>query len=108
MTPFPSIEDIWLDREGSLPGALEELTDDLRRAVDRRVARMCSFAPDDPVPLPATEWAYGWDDAVGGLCVFFGVAEPLLAYLRVPVTILIVLGVLWRLSRLYARVSQTF
>lgn len=96
MTPFPDFGDISV--EGSL---LDGLADLIRSLLDLFYPgdRACSGFLGAPVQAPSP-FSFSWSQAVQGICSFLDVASPVLSWARLPVTILIAFGIIWRISHI--------
>ena len=103
LTPPPLGDDVSWD--GSLVGDLMDGLEALGRAVAPPASRIC----DLPVPVLADAPEYGFKDAlpdfVAGLCGFFSVASPVLGFVRLPVTLLVVGFVFWSAWRVFRSLS---
>jgi len=103
VTPPPLGDDVSWD--GSLVGDLMDGLEALQRAVAPPASRIC----DLPVPVLADAPEYGFRDAlpdfVLGLCGFFGVASPVLNFVRLPVTLMVVGFVFWTAWRVFRSLS---
>jgi hypothetical protein len=77
----------------------------LQRAVAPPAGRIC----DLPVLVLADAPEYGFKDAlpdfVAGLCAFFGVASPVLGFVRLPVTLMVIGFVFWTGWRVFRSLS---
>jgi len=104
VTPPPSGGD--LSWEGSLVDDLMDGLEALRRAVAPPAARICDLPA--PVLADAPE-LHGMRDAfpdfVAGLCAFFGVASPVLGFVRLPVTLMVVGFVFWTAWKVFRSLS---
>jgi len=104
ITPPPDGNDMSWD--GSLVGDLFDGLEALRRAVAPPAARICDLPA--PVLADAPE-LHGMRDAfpdfVAGLCAFFGVASPVLGFVRLPVTLMVVGFVFWTGWRVFRSLS---
>jgi hypothetical protein len=91
--------------DGSLVGDLMDGLEALGRAVAPPASRIC----DLPVPVLADAPEYGFRDAlpdfVAGLCAFFGVASPVLGFVRFPVTLMVIGFVFWSAWRVFRSLS---
>ena len=100
VTPPPSGDD--LSWEGSLVDDLMDGLEALRRAVAPPAARICDLPA--PVLADAPE-LHGMRDAfpdfILGLCGFLSVASPVLAFVRFPVTLLVVGFAFWTAWRVF-------
>jgi hypothetical protein len=103
ITPPPDGNDMSWD--GSLVGDLFDGLEALRRAVAPPAGRIC----DLPVLVLADAPEYGFRDAlpdfVAGLCGFFSVASPVLGFVRLPVTLMVVGFVFWTAWRVFRSLS---
>jgi len=103
ITPPPFGDDVSWD--GSLVGDLMDGLEALGRAVAPPASRIC----DLPVPVLADAPEYGFKDAlpdfVAGLCAFFGVASPVLGFVRLPVTLMVVGFVFWTAWKVFRSLS---
>jgi len=103
VTPPPFGDDVSWD--GSLVGDLMDGLEALGRAVAPPASRIC----DLPVPVLADAPEYGFKDAlpdfVAGLCSFFGIASPVLGFVRLPVTLMVVGFVFWTGWRVFRSLS---
>jgi len=104
LTPPPAAGDD-VSWDGSLVGDLLDGLEALGRAVAPPASRIC----DLPVPVLADAPEYGFRDAlpdfVAGLCGFFSVASPVLGFVRLPVTLLVVGFVFWSAWRVFRSLS---
>jgi len=104
ITPPPDGNDMSWD--GSLVGDLFDGLEALRRAVAPPAARICDLPA--PVLADAPE-LHGMRDAfpdfVAGLCAFFGVASPVLGFVRLPVTLMVVGFAFWTAWRVFRSLS---
>jgi hypothetical protein len=104
LTPPPAAGDD-VSWDGSLVGDLLDGLEALGRAVAPPASRIC----DLPVPVLADAPEYGFRDAlpdfVLGLCGFFGVASPVLGFVRLPVTLMVVGFVFWTGWRVFRSLS---
>jgi hypothetical protein len=104
VTPPPGGDDMSWD--GSLVGDLVDGLEALRRAVAPPAARICDLPA--PVLADAPE-LHGMRDAfpdfVLGLCNFFLVASPVLGFVRLPVTLLVIGFVFWSAWRVFRSLS---
>jgi hypothetical protein len=92
--------------DGSLVGDLLDGLEALGRAVAPPTGRIC----DLPVPVLAdAPERYGmrdvFPDFVLGLCAFFGVASPVLNFVRLPVTLMVIGFVFWSAWRVFRSLS---
>jgi hypothetical protein len=104
ITPPPDGGDMSWD--GSLVGDLMDGLEALQRAVAPPAGRIC----DLPVPVLAdAPERYGMRDAlpdfVAGLCSFFGIASPVLGFVRLPVTLMVIGFVFWSAWRVFRSLS---
>jgi hypothetical protein len=103
VTPPPLGDDVSWD--GSLVGDLMDGLEALGRAVAPPTGRIC----DLPVPVLADAPEYGFKDAlpdfVAGLCSFFGIASPVLGFVRLPVTLMVIGFVFWTGWRVFRSLS---
>ena len=104
ITPPPDGGDMSWD--GSLVGDLMDGLEALQRAVAPPAGRIC----DLPVPVLAdAPERYGMRDAlpdfVAGLCSFFGIASPVLGFVRLPVTLMVIGFVFWTGWRVFRSLS---
>jgi hypothetical protein len=104
ITPPPSGDDMSWD--GSLVGDLFDGLEALRRAVAPPAARICDLPA--PVLADAPE-LHGMRDAfpdfVLGLCNFFSIASPVLGFVRLPVTLMVVGFAFWTAWRVFRSLS---
>jgi len=104
ITPPPDGNDMSWD--GSLVGDLFDGLEALRRAVAPPAARICDLPA--PVLADAPE-LHGMRDAfpdfVAGLCAFFGVASPVLGFVRLPVTLMVIGFAFWTAWRVFRSLS---
>jgi hypothetical protein len=103
VTPPPLGDDVSWD--GSLVGDLMDGLEALGRAVAPSAGRIC----DLPAPVLADAPEYGFRDAfpdfILGLCGFLGVASPVLNFVRLPVTLMVVGFVFWTAWRVFRSLS---
>jgi hypothetical protein len=104
ITPPPGADDMSWD--GSLVGDLFDGLEALRRAVAPPTGRICDLPA--PVLADAPE-LHGFQDAfpafVVGLCNFFGIASPVLGFVRLPVTLTVIGFVFWTAWRVFRSLS---
>jgi len=104
ITPPPGGDDMSWD--GSLVGDLVDGLEALRRAVAPPAGRICDLPA--PVLADAPE-RYGMRDAfpdfILGLCSFFLVASPVLGFVRLPVTLMVIGFVFWSAWRVFRSLS---
>jgi len=105
LTPPPAAGDD-VSWDGSLVGDLLDGLEALGRAVAPPAGRICDLPA--PVLADALE-LHGMRDAfpdfVAGLCAFFGVASPVLGFVRFPVTLLVVGFAFWTAWKVFRSLS---
>jgi len=103
VTPPPLGDDVSWD--GSLVGDLLDGLEALGRAVAPPAGRICNL----PAPVLADAPEYGFRDAfpdfILGLCGFLGVASPVLNFVRLPVTLMVIGFVFWSAWRVFRSLS---
>jgi len=105
VTPPPAAGDD-VSWDGSLVGDLLDGLEALGRAVAPPAGRICDLPA--PVLADAPE-LHGFQDAfpafVVGLCNFFGIASPVLGFVRLPVTLTVIGFVFWSAWRVFRSLS---
>jgi len=88
-----------------LVGDLFDGLEALQRAVAPPASRIC----DLPVPVladaPEQHFRDALPDFVAGLCNFFGIASPVLGFVRFPVTLMVVGFAFWTAWRVFRSLS---
>ena len=104
LTPPPAAGDD-VSWDGSLIGDLFDGLEALRRAVAPPAGRICNL----PAPVLADAPEYGFRDAfpdfILGLCGFLGVASPVLGFVRLPVTLMVVGFAFWTAWKVFRSLS---